>query len=368
MPSSRNKSLAPSLGLAAAALALLDVEGFFLPQRGVGRSASAAVSRASAAGTGGQSPRGSARMAGQTGWAGLAGTAAWAACSALACRRRMMRAAAKKAVDATEETAVYEAGKLALMLFEDDGKYYTVKLVKDNGDGTWAVTWIEDDAEDTASVENLKPQTKAFEPGDIVVAKCADDGKRYTAKVKKNPGAGYVDVEWLEDGGEETVSLDDMFAQKKKFKEGQAIEAVFPDDEQWYGAKVLKVLEGCMFSIEWDEVEEGQEKIVDMFIDKIRVPRFGLDTLEIGQKLTGTVGNVREFGAFVDVGCYTDGLIHVSKMDTKRVTNPEEYCQEEQEVTVWVCSIDQEQNRLGLTLVESKARGGGKGKGRGKGK
>lgn len=317
-------------------------------------------------------PQRSARLGGQTSWAGwtslagLTGAAvltAWAATNG----HRTMLCAAKRSGAATANPVQYEVGKLALSLFEDDGRYYTVKLVKDNGDGTWDVTWIEDDAEDTISVKNMKPQPKDFQPEDIVVAKCGEDQQRYTAKVKKNLGTGYVEVEWLEEGGEETVSLDDMFPQKKKFKEGQAIEAVFPDDGEWYGAKVLKVLEKCNFQIEWDDVEEGQDKIVDMFIDKIRVPRVAIDTLEIGQKMSGVVGSVRDFGAFVDVGCFTDGLIHVSKMATGRVTDPTKYCQEEQEVTVWVCSIDTEQNRLGLSLLESKARGG-KGKGRGKGR
>jgi len=338
---------------------------FFLPQRGSGALTSA--SRGTASGAGAPASPGSACLAGQTCWAGLAGfagTVLWAAWAVRTGRRGTLRRAAV----ATQESVGYEAGKLALLKFEDDGKYYTVKLVKDNGDGTWDVLWTEDDAEDTASVENMKPQTKNFQPDDIVVAKCADDGQRYTAKVKKDLGTGYVEVEWMEEGGEETVSLDNMFTQKKKFKEGQAVEAVFPEDGEWYGAKVLEDLGKCSFKIEWDEVEEGQDKIQDMFIDKLRVPRVAIDTLQIGQKMTGIVGSVREFGAFVDVGCYTDGLIHVSKMDNKRVEDPTLYCQEDQEVTVWVCNIDTEQNRLGLSLIESKARGGGKGKGKGKGK
>lgn len=306
---------------------------------------------------------GSTSSAGQTRWAnsavlaGMAGTAGLAAWATLAGRRNTLRAAKQEAV-------TYEEGKLALAKFEDDGKFYTVKIVKDKGDKTMDILWIEDEAEDNISIDLLKPQSKNFEPGDLVVAKCADDGGRYTGEVKKNDGAGYVDVEWLEEGGEETVFLDYVWTQKKKFKTDQVIEAVFPDDGEWYGAKVVEDLGKCKFKIEWEEVDEGQDKVVEMFIDNMRVPRVGIETLEIGQKLTGTVGSIREFGAFVDVGCYTDGLVHVSKMAMGRVTDPTEYVQEDQEVTVWVSSIDTDQNRLGLSLVESKAKGKGKGKGK----
>lgn len=336
---------------------------FCVPQRGIELST---VRRSTALGEHWSMPWGSTPSADQMRWAcsavlaGLAGTAGLAAWAARAGRRTTLRAAKPK-----QEVVEYEEGGLALAKFEDDGKYYTVKTVKDKGDKTWDIVWIEEEAEDNISIELLKPQKKEFQPGDLVVAKCADDGGRYTGEVKKTDGA-YVDVEWLEEGGEETVFLDCVWTQKKKFKIDQVIEAVFPDDGEWYEAKVKEDLGKCKFKIEWDEVEEGQEKVMEMFIDNMRVPRVGIETLEIGQKLTGTVGSIREFGAFVDCGCYTDGLVHVSKMAMGRVTDPTEYVQEDQEVTVWVSSIDTEQNRLGLSLVESKAKGKGKGKGKGR--
>lgn len=263
------------------------------------------------------------------------------------------------------DPAEYEAGKLALAKFEDDGKFYTVQLVKDNGDGTWDIKWCEDEAEDQVKIADMKPQRKEFQPGDVVVAKC-NDGNRYTAEVKSNAGAGWVDVEWMQDGGEETVALDDCWTQKKSFKVGQAVEAKFPDDGEFYGAKVIKDLGKCKYEVTWDEDDDNNGPS-ELWIDDMRVPRVDMTTYEIGQQLTGTIKSVREFGAFVDVGSYTDGLIHVSKMANARVSDPSKYVQEEQEVTVWVCSIDKEANRLGLTLIQSKAGGGG-GKGRGKGR
>lgn len=249
------------------------------------------------------------------------------------------------------------------MYFEDDAKYYTAKLVKDNGGGNWDIVWIEDEAEDTTTTKNMKPQTKDFKKGDLVVAKCADDAGWYTGEVKENEGQGWIEVEWLEEGGDETVFIDQVTPQKKKFKVGQTVEARSADDGEFYSAKITKDLGKCKFEVEWEEDGDEPE---EMFIDGMRVPRVELSELKIGQKMTGIVGNVREFGAFVDVGCWTDGLVHVSKMDTVRVTDPSKYVEDGQEIEVWVSSIDSDQNRLGLSMVETKVggKGGGKGKGR----
>eukprot|EP00440_Ansanella_granifera_P008094 gb/GFBE01008759.1/.p1 GENE.gb/GFBE01008759.1/~~gb/GFBE01008759.1/.p1 ORF type:complete len:505 (+),score=149.18 gb/GFBE01008759.1/:1-1515(+) len=250
----------------------------------------------------------------------------------------------------------FKAGQLARAKFHDDGKFYTVKIKKDNGDDTFDIIWAEDGAEDTANLEDLREQDKAFKKGDLVVAKCAQDGKRYTATFVKADGEGRTTVAWLEDGSEEDVLLDDVFPQKKKFKVGQAVEAKFPDDGEFYGAKVLKDLGKGKYSVEWDEDGDGPSELL---VDDLRIPRVDIETFSVGQKLQGTILRVAPFGAFVDVGAWSDGLIHVSKMSEGFVSNPEDFVSEDQEVTVWVTNVDTEQRRLGLTLIESKISGGG---------
>jgi len=261
-------------------------------------------------------------------------------------------------------TSEYTAGQLALAKFADDGKFYSVRLVKDNGDGTWNIVWVEDDAEDTAVLADLKPQTKSFAPGDLVIAKC-EDGYRYTAEVNKDSGNGWVDVEWLEEGGREAVLLDDTFTSDKHFKVGDAIEGKFPDDGAFYGAKVLKDLGRGRYVVEWDEDDDGQG--TELFVDSMRLPRVDISTLEIGQELKATVLRIVGFGAFVDVGGSTDGLIHCSQMAAKFVNNPSDIVEEGQELRVWVTRVHPETNRLNLTMLESRARGlGGKSGGKGR--
>eukprot|EP00913_Durusdinium_trenchii_P031835 g29813.t1 len=91
----------------------------------------------------------------------------------------------------------------------------------------------------------------------------------------------------------------------------------------------------------------------ELLVDDIQKPRVNIDTFEVGQKLQGEVKRVVPFGAFVDVGAYTDGLVHVSKMAKERMA--QDYVSEDDEITVWVTSIDSENNKLGLTMVDARA-------------
>jgi uncharacterized protein len=79
-----------------------------------------------------------------------------------------------------------------------------------------------------------------------------------------------------------------------------------------------------------------------------------LDDLTVGLQLSGTVRNVVDFGAFVDIGVKQDGLVHVSKLANKFVRHPSEVVAVGDTVTVWVASIDHERGKIGLTLVEGK--------------
>jgi uncharacterized protein len=78
------------------------------------------------------------------------------------------------------------------------------------------------------------------------------------------------------------------------------------------------------------------------------------DDLTVGMELTGTVRNVVDFGAFVDIGVKQDGLVHVSKLADKFVKHPSEVVSVGDTVTVWVHNIDKERGKVGLTMVEGK--------------
>ena len=75
-----------------------------------------------------------------------------------------------------------------------------------------------------------------------------------------------------------------------------------------------------------------------------------MEDLQPGMELTGTVRNVVDFGAFVDLGVHQDGLVHVSQMSNRFLRHPSEAVQLGDVVTVWVLNVDKEKNRIALTM------------------
>lgn len=78
------------------------------------------------------------------------------------------------------------------------------------------------------------------------------------------------------------------------------------------------------------------------------------DDLKVGMELTGTVRNVVDFGAFVDIGVKQDGLVHISKMANRFVKHPSDIVSVGDTVTVWICGIDKDRDKISLTMVEGK--------------
>ncbi|NLJ57841.1 MAG: RNA-binding transcriptional accessory protein [Tissierellia bacterium] len=74
------------------------------------------------------------------------------------------------------------------------------------------------------------------------------------------------------------------------------------------------------------------------------------EDLEVGMKVTGTVRNVVDFGAFVDIGVKQDGLVHLSEMSNKYIKDPMEVVQVGDTVNVTIISIDKERQRIGLSM------------------
>lgn len=76
-----------------------------------------------------------------------------------------------------------------------------------------------------------------------------------------------------------------------------------------------------------------------------------IDDLKIGDKLSGTVRNVVDFGAFVDIGLHEDGLVHISRMTFDKISHPSEVVSVADIVEVYVISIDKEKGRVQLSLL-----------------
>ena len=82
----------------------------------------------------------------------------------------------------------------------------------------------------------------------------------------------------------------------------------------------------------------------------LRSDVMGLDDLKPGMELTGTVRNVIDFGAFVDLGVHQDGLVHVSQISDKFIKHPREVLKVGDIVRVKVLNVDTAKKRIALTM------------------
>lgn len=91
--------------------------------------------------------------------------------------------------------------------------------------------------------------------------------------------------------------------------------------------------------------------------DEFETPILKSDVLSIedlkeGMKLSGTVRNVVDFGAFVDIGVKQDGLVHISKLSKKFVKNPMDVVSVGDIVEVWILDIDKNKGKVSLTMID----------------
>lgn len=104
--------------------------------------------------------------------------------------------------------------------------------------------------------------------------------------------------------------------------------------------------------------------ILDAFVAPLRDPRdqfaqpilrsdiLKIEDLQIGMELEGTVRNVVDFGAFIDVGLKEDGLLHISKISRKYIKHPKDVLNVGDIVKVYVLNIDLQKGKVGLTMLK----------------
>jgi uncharacterized protein len=84
-----------------------------------------------------------------------------------------------------------------------------------------------------------------------------------------------------------------------------------------------------------------------------------MEDLKVGMTLPGVVTNITNFGAFVDVGVKQDGLVHISHLSNKFITNPNEAVKLNQKVTVTVLEVDASRKRISLSMKDNEVSSGG---------
>ena len=99
----------------------------------------------------------------------------------------------------------------------------------------------------------------------------------------------------------------------------------------------------------------GRDPRDDLPKPVLRTDVLAIEDLAPGMELMGTVRNVIDFGAFVDIGVHQDGLVHISRMANRFIKHPAEVVKVGDVVKVWVVEVDAKKKRIALTMLPPKA-------------
>lgn len=123
-------------------------------------------------------------------------------------------------------------------------------------------------------------------------------------------------------------------------------------DQKKY-AKQLDIGESTLADIISGLSKPGRDLRDNMPAPMLRQDVLTMDDLKPGMELQGTVRNVIDFGAFVDIGVKQDGLVHISQLTDHFVSDPSTVVTIGDIVTVWVMNVDKDRNRIQLTMRKS---------------
>ena len=120
-------------------------------------------------------------------------------------------------------------------------------------------------------------------------------------------------------------------------------------------AEELNVGEPTLKDIARELQKPGRDPRDDLPKPILRTDVLAMDDLAPGMELMGTVRNVIDFGAFVDVGVHQDGLVHISRMSNRFIKHPAEVVKVGDVIKVWVVEVDAKKKRIALTMLPPKA-------------
>ena len=119
-------------------------------------------------------------------------------------------------------------------------------------------------------------------------------------------------------------------------------------------AQELGIGELTLLDIAAELEKPGRDPREDLPAPVLRTDVLDIKDLVPGMELTGTVRNVIDFGAFVDIGVHQDGLVHISRMADKFIRHPSEAVSVGDVVKVWVVEVDEKKKRIALTMVQNR--------------
>ena len=156
------------------------------------------------------------------------------------------------------------------------------------------------------------------------------------------------------DAAEKLLKLCDL---SKKDLNTEAVKSVSSKVEE-KGAATLAEELGIGVPTLCDIVKElerpGRDPRDELPAPLLRTDIMSMEDLKAGMELTGTVRNVIDFGAFVDIGVHQDGLVHISQITNRFIKHPSEVLKVGDIVKVWVLGVDVGKKRISLTMRKDK--------------
>ncbi len=119
-------------------------------------------------------------------------------------------------------------------------------------------------------------------------------------------------------------------------------------------AAQLGIGEPTLIDISNEIAKPGRDPRDELPAPMLRTDVMSMEDLKVGMELKGTVRNVIDFGAFVDIGVHQDGLVHISQITDRYIKHPGDVLKVGDIVTVWVISLDVTKKRIGLTMKKPK--------------
>ncbi len=115
-------------------------------------------------------------------------------------------------------------------------------------------------------------------------------------------------------------------------------------------AKETKLDKATLNDVVAELMKPGRDIREGLPAPTLRTDVMSMEDLNVGMELTGTVRNVVDFGAFIDIGVHQDGLVHISQITDRYIKHPSEVLKVGQVVQVRVKEVDVKKKRIGLTM------------------
>eukprot|EP00929_Paragymnodinium_shiwhaense_P112620 TRINITY_DN80883_c0_g1_i1.p1 TRINITY_DN80883_c0_g1~~TRINITY_DN80883_c0_g1_i1.p1 ORF type:complete len:371 (-),score=71.54 TRINITY_DN80883_c0_g1_i1:170-1282(-) len=283
----------------------------------------------------------------------------------------------------------FKVGDTVEAVFPDDGEWYPGVVEKDNGDASYVVKWDDPDGGPETSVVKAEDMNRFTPKTPLDQLKIGEKVKGRVVSVREF--GAFVDIGAVREGLVHISKQPKPEVKSGPYEVDDTVEAVFPDDGEWYPGVVTKVSKDSI-EVKWDDPDGGPEtseckpddvqhaasggmevdQEVEVWIDRVfqsddgdklalsmlpppDLGRFAL--LHPQEWLRGTIVSIKQFGFFVEVehpdgGAPEQGLVHVSQIKAGRVEDPWAEAEEGQEVQVRVVDVDEDRGRLALSMVD----------------